>query len=321
MNSLKKQPQGIMEAWGYAVIGFGALSVAPAFLYYLYFSTLGAEDTFQVSGTLQEFRVVDEQGVRDSNGSRTRNTYLELRLEGLAVPIRFHRPAFDPKDSRAPLAPPASAWTHGMRATVSAAKKDSDKLRTPPPYPPHRWVEGYSLEVEGKSWLELQAGIDVWRRDRKIALYLANAFTISVGGIFFFVLVYGLETYLLGVYLRRNAIPVPRLNSHMDKEAAERDSSIYYICIPGLIALNLPFIGQIDDWVFGCGYWRFFAGAVAVLQMVFYFHHRRYLHILDSRPRGRYDAPAGFFAYLTLTAILCLMITPFLQFLFRRFFS
>lgn len=313
-GSGKRRLHDLMESWGYAAIGIGGILGVPAFLYYIYFSPLPADNTLPVSGVLLSSRAVDEEGPPGSDGTRTRDTFFEVRLEGQAVPVRFHRPVFDPQDPQAPLASPSFPPGRKAHVTVSVAKEDAGKLKTPPVYPPHRWVEGYSLDADGTNYLRLETSADLWRKDSKLALYLANAFTFSYAGLLLFFVGIYLDGALWRWRYKRKGGPPLKLPA--DGPAAERVSTFYYIFIPGLLVLNIPALAKMDEWVFDGGFWLFFSCSVAALQALFYFHHRRYLSIMDSKPLRRGDPAAGFFSYLALSAVLCLMITPVLQVLY-----
>ncbi|MFC1483148.1 hypothetical protein ACFL56_02695 [Candidatus Margulisiibacteriota bacterium] len=154
--------------------------------------------------------------------------------------------------------------------------------------------------------------------DTKFVLYLANAFVIAFGGIILFFFVHGLEPRLQDFWLRITGIK--KVRKPINLQAAKFASQFYYIFIPGLLVLNIPVLsfGMLNVYIFNTSYWLFFAGVVAVLQVIMYFHHRRYLSIFDSKPLRHGEVPGGFFSYLILSSLLCLMITPVIQFLFQR---
>ena len=313
-KALKARLARAMEDWGYSAIGLFILVAVPAGLYYAYFTRVSAKDLFEVSGTLKSSRSVDEMNGDD------RIIYFETVLEGLAVPVRFHDPVFEPGEASAPLkAPPP--LKPGSRVTVHVAEEDRAYLATPQLYPPSRWVEGYSLAVDGGSLLSPEAAVGMWQKDRRLALYLANAFVIAIAGLLLFFPLQALETALAkkrrGPPEAKNAAPRP------DPGTASRVSCFYYAFIPGLFFLNLPALAWCDiyGWSFGLKYWLVFAAAAEALQALFFLHHRRYLGIIDSKPLLEGEEPAGFFSYLSLTVILCFMLTPAIQLLYMELFG
>ncbi|MBI4349968.1 MAG: hypothetical protein HY550_00870 [Elusimicrobia bacterium] len=310
LTGLKAKAESFMERTGYAVLGFAAVLGTPAFLYMVYFTGPSAPgDLVEARGRVASLRVVETRTTKDNP-----RVYLELQVEGLAVPLQFHPPHFDPEDPAAPLKAPALAAPAGLEAAAHVARSDEASLRKAPFYAPHRWVQAYSLEIGGKTYLSLEDGLKATRATGRMFLYMANGFVALIGGLILFVLVFGLETYRLGAGLRSKGLPTELPGT--EGPAAESASSFYYILIPLLLFLNLPALAspKVWAWNFDGRFWLVFAAAAAALQALFYFHHRRYLSIIDSKPRLYGDPPGGFFAYLVLTLLLLLMLTPILQF-------
>lgn len=291
-----------MEDHGYAWLGFAVMFAVPAGLYWAYFNQPRASAMVEVSAPLVATRAVDE-----IDGKRDRRTYFEVTLEGFAVPLRVHRPVFDPRDAAAPFDGGAFDAAPGTPLTAHILAEDRGYLKKAPFSPPHRWVEAYSLASGGRRFLELDAALTAWAADRKLALYLANAF----------VLVYVLVLGFFFVDAGRPTAP-PRRYPPVDRDKAALASSLYYLLIPGLLFGNLPSLAVpgVNAWTWGVGYWATFVVFIAALQALFWLHHRRYLSIMDSRPRAQTEAPGGFLAYLTLTVALAFMLTPLIQALY-----
>ena len=308
LAGVKAKVDSFMERIGYAVIGFLVILGTPAFLYLIYFSGPSAPgDTVEARGRLASIRVVETTTTKDNP-----RVYLELHVEGLAVPLQFHSPHFDPEDPAAPLKAPSIA-APGLEVAAHVSRDDEAELRKAPLYAPHRWVQAYSLEIGGKTYLSLEEGLKASRATGRMFLYMANGFVALIAGLILFVLVFGLETYRLGAGLRGKGLSVNLPGT--DGPAARNASRFYYILIPLLLFLNLPALAspKVWAWNFDGKFWLVFAAAAVGLQALFYFHHRRYLSIIDSNPRLDGDPPGGFFAYLVLTLLLLLMLTPVLQ--------
>ena len=308
LAGLRAKIDSFMERIGYAVIGFLVILGTPAFLYLIYFSGPSAPgDTVEARGRLASIRVVETTTTKDNP-----RVYLELHVEGLAVPLQFHPPHFDPEDPAAPLKAPSIA-APGLEVAAHVSRDDEAELRKAPLYAPHRWVQAYSLELGGKTYLSLEEGLKASRATGRMFLYMANGFVALIAGLILFVLVFGLETYRLGAGLRGKGLSVNLPGT--DGPAARHASTFYYILIPLLLFLNLPALAspKVWAWNFDGKFWLVFAAAAVGLQALFYFHHRRYLSIIDSNPRLDGDPPGGFFAYLVLTLLLLLMLTPVLQ--------
>lgn len=309
---LRRCAEEQMEAWGYAALGLGIMIGLPAFLYHLSTTAPAPGDVERLTAAVQGVRVVNQRTDSDWD------VYLELSLEGFAVPVRFHQPVVDPDDSGAPLNAAAFTAARPAAATVTIDRRERGKLKTPPSYPPDRWIEGYGLEAGGKVYLPAETGVEIWRKDRRGLRVAAYVTLFLEAGLLLFAAVWWWES---GHAHARPEGPAPVLEAEpVDPSAARSASSFYYAFLPGLMLFNLAamIFESFRGWDFGPGYWRFFAAGLAALQALFYLHHRRHLSIMDSTARRSGEAPGGFFSYLILTVLLCVMLTPALQFLYLR---
>ena len=301
-----------MEAWGNSAFAVVLLAGLPLFFYYLAGPEPALVDIERITAAVKDQRIVVEKSGGDDD------MYLELVLEGVSLPVRFHEPVMGLEPAAALNARPFADAKPG-RATVAISRRDRPKLASPPFYPPHRWIEGYGLEAGGKVYLETAAAVEFWAKDWRGMRWAAH------------ITVFLEVALLLGVLSlwwdeRHPAEPeqpvcAPAREDPAEKEAARRDSFFYYVFLPGSMLFNVLalVLRPYTRWAFGPLYWLFFCAAAAGLQALFYLHHRRSLSILDSLPRSRGERPGSFLSYLILTVMLCVMLTPAIQLAFSLF--
>ncbi|MHC4503278.1 MAG: hypothetical protein ACYTFI_08240 [Planctomycetota bacterium] len=94
-----------------------------------------------------------------------------------------------------------------------------------------------------------------------------------------------------------------------DRGKVQLISRTYCAAIPGYFVLSfacLLYPLLLEDkniWRFDLGFAVVFAAFTAILFCIFYFHHRKYLSWLDSKPRGENEKPGPTAAYVILVLI------------------
>jgi hypothetical protein len=103
--------------------------------------------------------------------------------------------------------------------------------------------------------------------------------------------------------------PAPRPSPEEDRGKVELISRIYCVAIPGYFVLSfacLLYPLRLEDkniWRFDAGFAVVFAAFTVILFCIFYFHHRKYLSWLDSKPRGENEKPGPTAAYVILVLV------------------
>jgi len=112
---------------------------------------------------------------------------------------------------------------------------------------------------------------------------------------------------------------------HLSEEAVgaliesptSKSSFIYRIVLLTLVVLNAPSLWLNTAWRFDAGYWFTFGVATLGAFIVFVVHHRKHLSIWDSKPLGPGKHGSGVVAYLIMTPLLTLILTPLIMVLYR----
>jgi hypothetical protein len=88
---------------------------------------------------------------------------------------------------------------------------------------------------------------------------------------------------------------------------AWRVHSFYMWFLPSSLTLNIPALRFIKEWRWDLGYFALFLLYTLAWFFLMYFHHRKYLNFLDSRPRRKKEHVYGPIAYLIMSLIWAAM--------------
>ncbi len=207
------------------------------------------------------------------------------------------------------------------RTKISASHDGIRVARGPLWFP---LADSFSLGPEDIERIDVYKVVTITEKSRKTTSYELKLFTRK--GDLLDVLELDKEREALAMYFDLEDIlklepppvpePVPEPQTDWDREDAEVISRIYRKAIPGTFLVSAACMIYLircegeDVWRFDLGFALVFVAFVVALFCVFYYHHRKYLSWIDSKPRGEGEQPGPRGAYVVLTLIMAGLCLP-----------